>query len=79
MKSPQNVNSDMSEDIELSVANLPEPNNQDMNQMRVEVLGHILENKSQYNPRLLSYSDLPILKKHQNKDAFRNTMNSFAN
>ena len=47
--------------------------------MRVEVLSHILENKSQYNPRLLSYGDLPKLKKHENKDAFRNTMNSFAN
>ena len=27
IKSPKNVNSDLSEDFELSVANLPEPNN----------------------------------------------------
>ena len=27
IKSPKNVNSDFSEDVELSVANLPEPNN----------------------------------------------------
>ena len=34
------------EDIDISVTNLPVTSNQDMNQMRIEVLSHILGNKN---------------------------------
>ena len=62
------------EDIDISVTNLPESSPKDMNQMRIEVLSHILGNKNQQNPRLLSYGDLPKLKKPKHKDAFRQTV-----
>ena len=70
----RNHNQVTDEDIDISVTNLPETSNQDMNQMRIEVLSHILGNKNQQNPRLLSYGDLPKLKKPKHKDAFRQTM-----
>ena len=42
----RNQNQITDEDIDISVTNLPVTSNQDMNQMRIEVLSHILGNKN---------------------------------
>ena len=59
-------------DVVKSTANIPEvweksKQNQDSNEMRFDVLSHVLARRNNQNFRLLSYTDLPKLKKVVNK------------